>query len=342
VFFAAVLGFGLKRLLDTDAQIANKPVEIFTYKWLPYKWLFFLVAAFIFLRLLTASANHVWLEYQKYERPYRRRDDLLITVGLSWLTIFGCFGAYLCYAGNPSQFFWRASYLLVACCAASVLQVLWSPLRQVLWSPLRWTTPIGDWAWGWLWVNFSQFAAVVVLMNMNRTWGVRLVWLAIVSAAILFVDFYWQLAEIKKKLPLSAVARWEMEEIFYHRGNLDAAEEIYAPDFVGHKPTSGNIQGVAGAKQFAATYRQAFPDLQPTIEDQVAEGDKVVTRFSVRGTHQGETDEFGHPTGKRMEITGITIERFSKGKIVEAWTHFDVLGMKRQLGLIPEAAGLRS
>jgi len=337
VFFAAVLGFGLKRLLDAT-ESAKNPMEVHTFKWFTvelytYKWLFFLVAAFIFLRLLTASANHVWLEYQKYERPYRRRDDLLITVRFSWLTIFGCFGAYLCYAGDPSQFFWRASYLLVACCAASVLQVL---------SPVRWTTPIGEWAWGWLWVNFFQFAAVVVLMNVNWTWGVRLVWLAIVSAGILFVDFYRQLQEIKKKLPLSAVARWEMEEIFNHRGNLDVAEEIYAPDFVGHEPTSGDIQGVDGAKQFAATYRQAFPDLQPTIEDHVAEGDKVVTRFSVRGTHQGETDEFGPPTGKTMEITGITIERFSKGKIVEAWTYFDVLGMKRQLGLIPEAAGLRS
>jgi hypothetical protein len=295
VFFAAVLGFGLKHLLDLDTQIANKPVEIFTYKWLPYKWLFFLVAIFIFLRLLTASANHVWLEYQKYQRPYRRRDDLLLIVRFSWLTIFGCFGAYLCYAGNPSQFFLRAAYLLAACFAASVLQVLWSPISQVLWSRLRWTTSVGKWAWGWFSVNFSQLAAVVVIMTLDRTWGSRLVWLAIVSAVILFVDFYWQLAEIKKKLPLSAVARWEMEEIFNHRGNLDAAEEIYAPDFVGHEPTRGNIQGVEGAKQFAATYRQAFPDLQLTIEDQVAEGDKVVTRFSVSGTHQGETNEFGHP-----------------------------------------------
>ena len=132
-----------------------------------------------------------------------------------------------------------------------------------------------------------------------------------------------------------AVARREIEEL-YARGNLDAAEEIYAPNYVGHDPTSGDIRGIEGAKHFAATYRQAFPDLQPTVEDQVAEGDKVVTRFSARGTHQGETEEFGPPTGKRMEITGITIERFADGKIVEDWTHYDALGLLQQLGLVPQ------
>jgi steroid delta-isomerase-like uncharacterized protein len=132
-----------------------------------------------------------------------------------------------------------------------------------------------------------------------------------------------------------AVARREIEEL-YAQGNLDAAEEIFAPNYVGHDPTSGDIRGIEGAKQFAATYRQAFPDLQPTVEDQVAEGEKVVTRFSARGTHQGETEEFGPPTGKWMEITGITIERFAEGKIVEDWTHYDALGLLRQLGLVPQ------
>ena len=92
-----------------------------------------------------------------------------------------------------------------------------------------------------------------------------------------------------------------------------------------------------GAKQFAATYRQAFPDIQTTMEDQVAEGDKVVTRFTARGTHQGESEDFGPPTGNRIEVTGITIERFSEeGKIVEDWTNFDALGLMQQLGLVPE------
>ena len=133
-----------------------------------------------------------------------------------------------------------------------------------------------------------------------------------------------------------AVVRREMEELFNQGGNLDAADEIYAPDYVGHEPTTGDIRGVEAAKQFAASMRQAFPDLQTTIEDQVAEGDKVVTRFSARGTHQGETEDFGPPTGNRIEVTGITIEQFADGKIVEDWTNFDALGMMQQLGLIPE------
>ncbi len=133
------------------------------------------------------------------------------------------------------------------------------------------------------------------------------------------------------------VVRRELEEIFSQGGNLDVAEEIYAPNYVGHEPTFGDVHGVEGAKQFAATYRQAFPDVQTTMEDQVAEGDKVVTRFTARGTHQGESEDFGPPTGNRIEVTGITIEQFSEeGKIVEDWTNFDALGLMQQLGLVPE------
>jgi steroid delta-isomerase-like uncharacterized protein len=134
-----------------------------------------------------------------------------------------------------------------------------------------------------------------------------------------------------------SVVRRELEEIFSQGGNLDAAEEIYAPDYVGHEPTFGDVHGVEGAKQFAATFRQAFPDVQTTMEDQVAEADKVVTRFTARGTHQGESEDFGPPTGNRIEVTGITFERFSEeGKIVEDWTNFDALGLMQQLGLVPE------
>jgi steroid delta-isomerase-like uncharacterized protein len=134
-----------------------------------------------------------------------------------------------------------------------------------------------------------------------------------------------------------SVVRREFEEMFNRGGNLDAADEIYAPDYVGHEPAFGDAQGVEGAKQFAADFRQAFPDIETTIEDQVDEEDKIVTRFTARGTHQGETEDLGPATGNRMEITGITIEQFSDGKIVEDWTNFDALGMMQQLGLVPEA-----
>jgi predicted ester cyclase len=111
-------------------------------------------------------------------------------------------------------------------------------------------------------------------------------------------------------------------------------EEIFAPEYVSHEPTSGEVRGIEGARQFAATFREAFPDLQNTIEDMVAEGDKVVMRFRGNGTHEGETEAFGPPTGKRMEITGITIKRLADGKMVEDRVEVDQLGMMQQLGVI--------
>ena len=67
-------------------------------------------------------------------------------------------------------------------------------------------------------------------------------------------------------------------------------------------------------------------------------GRKVVTRFRAHGTHRGETQELGPPTGKRVETTGISIERFSEGKVAESWDSFDALGMIQQHGIVPEAA----
>src|ERR687898_607991 len=81
---------------------------------------------------------------------------------------------------------------------------------------------------------------------------------------------------------------------------------------------------------------QRNPDLKITIEDAIAEGDQVVTRYTIRGTHQGETEEFGPPTGKQMELRGITIHRFEDGKIVEEWEAYDNLSVLQQLGLVPE------
>jgi steroid delta-isomerase-like uncharacterized protein len=133
-----------------------------------------------------------------------------------------------------------------------------------------------------------------------------------------------------------ALVRREIGELFNRTGDLDVAEEVYAPDFVGHDSTlPEDLHGVEAAKQFAASFRSAFPDLTCTIEDQIAEGDKVVSRWSASGTHEGETEELGPPTGNRMEITGISIERISEGKVVESWDNYDAMGMKQQLGHIP-------
>ena len=77
-------------------------------------------------------------------------------------------------------------------------------------------------------------------------------------------------------------------------------------------------------------------DQAANVEDVIAEGDKVVTRYTIRGTHQGETEEFGPPTGKEVELEGITIHRIEDGKIVEEWERYDNLRMLQQLGLAPE------
>ena len=91
---------------------------------------------------------------------------------------------------------------------------------------------------------------------------------------------------------------------------------------------------------FVAGYRRAFPDARSTVEDQVAEGDKVVTRWRAGGTHQGELGAIA-ATGKQFEMDGITIERVAAGKIAEVWVARDELGLLSQLGVLPdrEAAG---
>ena len=135
-----------------------------------------------------------------------------------------------------------------------------------------------------------------------------------------------------------AVVLRQEEEIFT-RGNLDAADEIYAPGYVGHDPSNPeDVRGPEGAKQAAADYRRAFPDLRVTVEDLIAEGDKVVACLRFRGTHLGELEGIA-PTGRRVDCTGIVVSRMEGGKIAEDWANFDDLGLMRQLGAIPPPPG---
>ena len=83
-------------------------------------------------------------------------------------------------------------------------------------------------------------------------------------------------------------------------------------------------------------YRSAFPDTQMTVEDSIAEGDNVVTRCTARGTHQGELLGIS-PSGNRVEVTGISIDRIEGGKFVESWSNYDTLGMMQQIGAVPSA-----
>ena len=127
-----------------------------------------------------------------------------------------------------------------------------------------------------------------------------------------------------------------------NRGNLTeilaAADELYAPDFVLHDPSSalpaGGIRSREDYKQFGTGFLAAFPDLEWTIEDMIAEGEKVVVRYTFHGTHQGQWRGLP-PTGKAVTFTGTVTCRMVDGKVVEAWQNADNLSVLRQLGLIP-------
>ena len=119
-----------------------------------------------------------------------------------------------------------------------------------------------------------------------------------------------------------------------NKGNLAVLDEIVAPDFVSHGGPPELPPGREGYKQFFATAHSAFPDFHSTLEDMIAEGDKVVERFTARGTHRGEWMGIP-PTGKQMTVTGIGIHRISDGKIVEDWTSMDMLGALQQIGVVP-------
>src|ERR687893_621425 len=120
-----------------------------------------------------------------------------------------------------------------------------------------------------------------------------------------------------------AVVRREQEELWNYTGNLDAAEELFAPE------------QAEAAKQEAADFRRGFPDVVSTIEDLIAEGDKVVARWRARATHRGEY--MGTPpSGKEVEFTGISIYRIEGSKIAESWNSEDQFGLMRQLGAVPE------
>jgi steroid delta-isomerase-like uncharacterized protein len=124
-----------------------------------------------------------------------------------------------------------------------------------------------------------------------------------------------------------------IEEV-YNRGDLAVVDEVAASDLVIHA-SSQDIRGREGAKQYVTALRAGFPDLRFTIEDQVAEGDQVVTRWSARGTHKGTFQ--GIPaTGRQVRLVGADIDRTVGGKVIECWAHMDELGLMRQLGVVED------
>jgi len=129
------------------------------------------------------------------------------------------------------------------------------------------------------------------------------------------------------------ILRRFFEELF-NQGNLAAADEIVSATYRNHNAAPGETPGRVGLTQFVTYLRSGFRDLNFTIDDQVAEGDKVVTRWNATGIHQGEFA--GVPaTGKPVVITAINIHRVVDGQIQEGWLNWDALGMLQQLGVAP-------
>lgn len=114
--------------------------------------------------------------------------------------------------------------------------------------------------------------------------------------------------------------------------NWTVFDEIIAEDYVGHG--AERSQGREGLKAELAGYAAAFSDLRYTIEEIIVEGDRVVNRWTARGTHTGSLMNIP-PTGKFVTVTGISIDRVVNGRVVEGWTEFDMLGMLQQLGVLP-------
>ena len=131
-----------------------------------------------------------------------------------------------------------------------------------------------------------------------------------------------------------AIVRRVNDEI-WSEGRLDVIDELIADDFVATVVGAPEqIRGPQGFREFVGTYRKAFPDLRITVDEQVAEGETVVTRWTATGTNEGEL--MGIPaTGKQATTAGININRISDGKLVEGWGLFDQLGLLQQIGAVP-------
>lgn len=136
--------------------------------------------------------------------------------------------------------------------------------------------------------------------------------------------------ESNKALARKAIKLWTT-------GNLNGIDEIYWANCINHQhhhPSSDlSLKGTDSWKKFIKEFREAFPDLEDTIEDQIAEGNKVATRFASRGTHKGKLMGI-EPTNKKLTWSGIVIDRIESGKIIETWVNWDLYGLLEQLDVI--------
>jgi steroid delta-isomerase-like uncharacterized protein len=125
------------------------------------------------------------------------------------------------------------------------------------------------------------------------------------------------------------------EEV-WNQGHVAVADELFAPTYNHHDNSTPEVgRGPESEKKRVTLYRNAFPDIRFTIEDLLAESETVVARWSCRGTHKGELNGIA-PTGKQFNITGISVARFTNGKMFEGYVNWDALSLMQQLGVVPE------
>jgi len=129
------------------------------------------------------------------------------------------------------------------------------------------------------------------------------------------------------------VARRYFDE-FLNQGKGVVGEDLFAPTYRCHFPGNPGSLDKQEHDDITISFYSAFPDARFTVEDTIAEGDKVVSRYTMRGTHQGTWISGTPPTGKQVTITGNEIHRIADGRIVEQWSEFDFLGTLRQFGVV--------
>ena len=225
----------------------------------------------------------------------------------------------------------------------AVLELYWLGFPDLNQEIAR-STDMGDgWAvfeGGWKGTNDGPYFGIPA----TRRYGeVRGAWLARFDADGLLTNLsvYFDNITILANLGLFPPPNPEANKALEHRvfdeiwnqGLLDVADEVFAPDAILHLGTD-DVQGPEGFKQYVGGYQAAFPDIHWTVEDQVAEGDIVVTRLTTTGTHQGELMGIP-PTGLKVTATAIATVRIADGKIVESWSSWDALGLMQQLGVMP-------
>ncbi len=123
-------------------------------------------------------------------------------------------------------------------------------------------------------------------------------------------------------------------EVGPSHGDLAAADALLHPEFSLHTPLPTPGPGIPAMNNVITTCRAAFHGLQVTVDDIMADGDKVTARFTARGTHDGEFMGLP-PTGKAITMTGIEIFRIKEGKIAELWGEANLMGLMQQLGILP-------